>query len=408
MISQKREDVQAKETIYTYELSTGLHLMVVPRPGYHKVYATYATHYGSIDNEFLVPATGKRVKVPDGIAHFLEHKMFAQPDGSDAFDAFAQLGASSNAYTDYTSTTFLFSATEHWAKALEILLDFVQTPYFTEENVAKEQGIIEQEIRMYWDMPGDRAHSNLMAALYHHHPLRLDIAGTVDSIQKITPQTLYQCYETFYHPSNMAVVVIGDVDPENVARLVESRQLARGLTSQSAIERFFPAEPKTVRQAYVQKIMPVSAPLMLMGYKDDARDLSGAALVRQEAAMNMLWALSVGTSSDLYDELYQAGLINRHFSAHYTAGETFGVSVLGGETPDPAQLAEVLSRRLPHAPLGEAALERIKRREMGNFVGLFQNPDDLAYTLNQWAFRGADLFAYPALIESITLEDLRQ
>jgi predicted Zn-dependent peptidase len=215
------------ERIVKTELPSGLNVVVIPRPGFHKTFATFATRYGSIDNAFHDPETGSVVRVPDGIAHFLEHKMFEQQGGGDAFDDFARLGASSNAYTDYTSTTFLFQTTSHVEENLNTLLNFVQQPYFTDANVEKEKGIIEQEIRMYLDMPGDRLHSNLMRALYVHHPVRVDIAGSVDSIRTITPKDLYTCYHTFYHPSNMVLLIIGDVNAQAMIEAVVENQQAR-------------------------------------------------------------------------------------------------------------------------------------------------------------------------------------
>ncbi|MDA8194376.1 MAG: pitrilysin family protein [Thermaerobacter sp.] len=396
------------EKSYRHRLESGLDVVVIPRPGFKKTFATFATRYGSIDNHFRVPGSDLEMKVPDGIAHFLEHKMFEKQDGGDVFDDFARLGASSNAYTDYTSTTFLFSTTSEVSANLEVLLDFVQRPYFTEDNVEKEKGIIEQEIRMYLDMPGDRLHSNLMRALYHYHPARIDIAGTVESIRAITPDDLYRCHNTFYHPGNMLVLVIGDVDPQAVADQVVHNQQNKQFLRQGDIVRIYPPEPEVVKERRVEQPMPVAAPLFMMGYKDHAAGMTGPAWLRHEIVLGLMWSMLLGRSSALFTDLYQAGLINDRFSARYSGTDTFGFSNLGGETPDPKRLEAVLTERLAQEPLTEEALERLKKREMGDFLGLFQNPEDLAYAFNHFYFRGIDLYSYVDVVASVRLRDIEE
>lgn len=399
---------QLGESPVRQRLESGLEIFIVPKPGLKKTYATYATHYGSIDSHFRPPGATQRVDVPDGIAHFLEHKMYEKPEGHDVFSRFASLGAYTNAYTEYTSTTFLFSATSEIDKCLETLLTLVEEPYFTQDNVEKEKGIIEQEIRMYLDMPGDRLHSNLMHALYHDNPVRLDIAGSVDSIRTITPDDLYLCYETFYHPSNMVLFIAGDVDAERlisqVARWENRRQVKPGGT----IQRIFPNEPNEVLQKHVEQSMPVAAPLWMMGYKGNVHHHSGIELLRNDLIMSFLWGLLLGPSSPLFNDLYQQGLINQRFSAHYTSAPTYGVSLMGGETPDPERLESVLVNRLASFPLREADLARMKRRELGEFIGLFENLENLAYVFNAFSFRGIDLGMVPDVIQDITLEEIEE
>src|SRR5690606_2982267 len=216
-----------EERVVFTRLPSGLEVFVMPRPGFQKRYAVFSARYGSIDNRFRRPGTGQELEVPDGIAHFLEHQLFEDEEGH-VFNSFAALGASVNAYTSHTMTRYPFSTTDNFEAALDRLLDFVQAPHFTPEGVQKEIGIIEQEIRMYQDQPRHRLGMNLLEALYHAHPVRIDIAGTVESIRRIDPETLYACYDTFYHPSNMAVFVVGDVDPEVVLAQVEADVGPRG------------------------------------------------------------------------------------------------------------------------------------------------------------------------------------
>ncbi len=387
------------------QLDSGLTIFVLPKPGMKKTYATYATHYGSIDSHFRRPDTHQEVHVPDGIAHFLEHKMYEKPEGRDVFERFAELGAYTNAYTEYTSTTFLFSATSDIDACLETLVRLVEEPYFTPENVDKEKGIIEQEIRMYLDMPGDRLHSNLMRALYQKNPVRLDIAGRVDSIRTITPDDLYVCYHTFYHPSNMVFFVAGDVEPghiiDHLARLEASRQMKPS----GLIDRIFPEEPLAVQEKRIQKAMPVAAPLFLMGYKDTA-GLQGSDLLRRDVTMGLLWSQLLGPSSHLFNDLYQQGLINERFSAHYACAQSYAMSMVGGETPEPDRLESILLERLPGEALRSEDLERLKRKEIGEFVALFENLEDLAYAFNAYYFRGIDLSLVPAVLDSITIDDI--
>src|SRR5579875_868812 len=365
-----------QETLASAELPSGLRVTVIPRPGQRRTYATFATFYGSIDSHFRLPDTNETVDVPDGIAHFLEHKLFEKPDG-DVMTDFSRLGASTNAYTEYMTTTYLFSTTRHGEQCLDILLDFVQSPYFTPENVEKEKGIIEQEIRMYLDMPGDRLHSNLMKALYVKHPVRLDIAGSVESIRNITPDALYRCYRTFYHPSNMWVLVVGDVNPDRIIDQVATNQARKPYRRQPPIPRLLPDEPAHVHQERVAHTMPVALPMLAVGFKDPVTDLRGVELAFRELVTDIMWALLVGRSSPLFAELYEAGLINDRFAAQYVAAPTYAYSVLSGETPRPDELLERLERGFRAARFDAAGLERQKKRNRGQFIALFNNPGQL-------------------------------
>jgi predicted Zn-dependent peptidase len=395
------------ESLSEFVTSYGLRGVVVRRPGFQKTYATYATRYGSIDNHFVDPASGRAETVTDGIAHFLEHKMFEKPGGGDVFEDFARLGASANAYTEYSSTTYLFSTTAHVWENLDILLRFLHQPYFTPANVEKEKGIIEQEIRMYLDLPGDRLHANLMRALYQRHPVRVEVAGTVESIRTITPETLYLCHRTFYHPSNMLLVVVGDVDPERVLAVAERARPETG--AGGPIQRIYPPEPPTVARKRAEQAMPVATPLFLMGYKDHwSGELTGRALLERSLATELMWALLLSRSSTLYSRLYDSGLINDRFSAQYSHGRTFGFSALGGETPDPERLEAVLVEGLARTPLAAEDLERLKRREMGQFIALFQNPEELAFVINALAFRDIDLWQYWDALQQVSLEAIEK
>lgn len=390
------------------KLDSGLEVFVLPKPGLKKTYVTYATHYGSIDSHFYRHGTRDVVDVPDGIAHFLEHKMYEKPH-DQVFERFGELGAYTNAYTEYTTTTFLFSATSQIEECLKTLLWLVEEPHFTEENVTKEKGIIEQEIRMYLDMPGERLRSNLMAALYQKNPVRLDIAGSVESIRKITPDDLYLCYNTFYHPSNMVLFLIGDVNARQIISQIVDLERRRHLSSNSSpIQRIFPVEPHPVTQKHVEKFMPVSMPLFMMGYKDLDTGFYGTDLLRHDVILGLMWSMLLGPSSRLFNDLYQEGLINERFYAHYSSAKTYGLSALGGETPDPERLEEALCARLLTEPLREEDLVRIKKKQVGEFVGIFEDPEELAYLFNSLYFRGIDVAELPDVIAEVSLRDVEE
>jgi predicted Zn-dependent peptidase len=277
-VEQLRYD-KLQETLYHEVMDNGLQVYVLPKSGFRKTYATFATKYGSVDNHFRV-AGGEETTVPDGIAHFLEHKMFEEPEG-DIFATFASNGASANAFTSFDQTVYLFSATENIETNLSTLVDFVQRPYFTDENVEKEKGIIGQEINMYADNPDWRVYFGLIEALYAKHPVHIDIAGTIESIGTITKETLYTCYNSFYHPSNMLLFIVGGVEPEKVFELIRSNQAGKSYDKQGEIERIFETEPEQVATKRKESKLAVSMPKCLFGFKEKQMAL----LVRRQFAV---------------------------------------------------------------------------------------------------------------------------
>ncbi len=323
------------ETVYSGVHASGLTLYVCPKAGYSSTYAIIGTRYGSVDTTFEVD--GKELFVPTGIAHYLEHKLFENED-CDAFEKYAQTGASANAYTGFQQTAYLFSCTEQVEKNLRILLDFVQNPYFTDENVEKERGIIGQEIRMCEDDPDRLAMFNVLEMLYTMHPVRVDIAGTVQSIAKITPALLYDCYRTFYNLHNMALVVSGNIDCETVERVAdEVLKTAPPFT----LKRQAVAEPETVTEKRREAHMPVAVPLFYIGIKEpvEAGYLHDA---EQLMAAEILLELLAGRGSVLYARLMENGLINETFGSGYFEGSGYAAFLFSGESKDPdAVLREI-------------------------------------------------------------------
>ncbi|UVI32562.1 EF-P 5-aminopentanol modification-associated protein YfmH [Paenibacillus spongiae] len=398
-----------QETLYREVMPNGLEVVVLPKEGFSKTYATFATRYGSIDNRFAVGDQAP-LSVPDGIAHFLEHKMFEEPTG-DIFATFASQGASANAYTSFDRTVYLFSATEQIDANLETLLDFVQHPYFTDENVEKEKGIIEQEINMYRDNADWRVYYGLIDALYHVHPIHIDIAGTAESIRKIDKETLYSCYETFYHPTNMFLFVVGGVQPDRVMELVRNNQARKTFAEQGKINRFFDEEPAAVKQQRKTAVLPVSLPKCLFGFKEDLPKMSADQLLRTEITTKLMLDTLLGSSSPVYHELYDDQLISDGFGHEFNSSPDYAFSIIGGETRDPDELISRIRTAIEAAKtsgLNEQSFERTRRKRIGGYLRLLNSPEAIAGEFTRYRFRGADLFQLVPIFEDITLEEANQ
>ncbi|CAM3948118.1 pitrilysin family protein [Cohnella lubricantis] len=398
---------ELQETLHYAKLDNGLEVFVLPKPGFTKTYATFTTRYGSVDNHFR--AAGKEeVRVPDGIAHFLEHKMFEEPEG-DIFSVFASQGASANAFTSFDRTVYLFSAAGSVEANLDTLLNFVQNPYFTDESVEKEKGIIIQEINMYRDNPDWRVYFGLIEALYSKHPVHIDIAGTAESVSSITKEMLYECYYTFYHPSNMSLFIVGGVDGESTIERVRANQAAKTFAPAGPIERFFEPEPTEVRQAIKESKLPVSLPKCLFGYKDVPGDEEGENAIRRELAMKLLLDALLGSSSPLYQQMYDDNLISDGFGHEYNTGPGYAFSVIGGDTRDPDELVSRITEALGAAAgqgLSVDVFERTRRKKIGAYLRMLNSPEAIAGEFTRYKLRGGDLFRVVELYESLTLDEV--
>ncbi|WP_027084369.1 EF-P 5-aminopentanol modification-associated protein YfmH [Cohnella panacarvi] len=396
-----------QEKIWHEKLDNGLDVFILPKPGFTKTYATFTTKYGSADNHFTVPG-GETVRVPDGIAHFLEHKMFEEPEG-DIFSAFASQGAAANAYTSFDRTVYLFSATKDIAANLGTLLHFVQNPYFTDENVEKEKGIIVQEIDMYRDNPDWRVYFGLNEAMYEKHPVRIDIAGTADSVRSITKEMLYDCYHTFYHPSNMTLFVVGGVDPEETMAQVKRDQAGKTFGPGGEIGRLFEDEPKTVKQKKKEIFLPVSLPKCMFGFKDDPG--TGRDAIRYELSSKIMLESVLGSSSTLYQSLYDDNLISDSFGHEFNTGPGYAFSVIGGETPDPDELVRRVTEAMYEAAsagIPEEIFERTRRKRIGAMLRMFNSPEAIASEFTRYRHKGGDLFRAVEVFESLTLDEVNE
>ena len=401
---------QLQEELYHEKLSNGLNVYILPKKGFNKTFATFTTKYGSVDNNFVPLGKEEYVKVPDGIAHFLEHKLFEKEDG-DVFQQFSKQGASANAFTSFTRTAYLFSSTSDVEKNLETLVDFVQDPYFSEKTVEKEKGIIGQEITMYDDNPDWRLYFGLIQNLYQNHPVKIDIAGTIESISHITKDLLYECYNTFYHPSNMLLFIVGPVDPTKFMDQVRENQAKKDYKEMPEIKRKFEDEPlQTAEQKQVLE-MNVQTSKCLIGMKALHVDQTGPKLLKNELTMNVLLDLLFGKSSENYNQLYNDGLIDETFSYDYTQEQGFGFAMVGGDTENPDKLADELKNMLFQAKNGttftEEQLNRAKKKKIGAFLRAVNSPEYIANQFTRYAFNDMNLFDVVPTLEKITMNDIK-
>ena len=394
---------QLRETFYEERLPNGLLIRVIPRPDFAKTYSFFATDFGSIDTKFTMD--GKVYETPAGVAHYLEHKLFDMPEGN-VMQQFSALGGSPNAFTGYSMTAYHVESTENWRENLELLLRYVSTPYFTEESVEKEQGIIGQEIRMYEDSSGSRMYENLFAALYQHHPIRVPIAGTVESIQDITAQTLYDCHKAFYDPSNMMLCVAGPVDPELVVK--SAREILPKTPGGVGGRDYGPAEPLTAeKMARVEQNMEVSMPGFTVAFRCDTPK-TGADILRQELVGDLAAELLVGESTAFYTKLYEDGLIDCDFSAGYEGVKTLGMLSIGGDSNEPERVVDAVlkeAERLGREGADEALFQRLKRSAFGRRIRELDSFENICYRMCQSTFEGAFYYDFPDLYRSITLDE---
>lgn len=401
---------QLKEDLYHEKMANGLEVYILPKPEFNKTYATFTTKYGSIDNQFVPLKQTEMIKVPDGIAHFLEHKLFEKEDG-DVFQQFSKQGASANAFTSFTRTAYLFSSTSDFERNFETLIDFVQDPYFSDQTVEKEKGIIGQEITMYDDNADWRLYFGVIQNMYHHHPVKIDIAGTIESISHITKELLYTCYETFYHPSNMLLFVVGPVDPEQVMNQVRENQAKKDYQDQPEIKRHFDDEPEGVAKAKQVIPMTVQSSKCLVGVKAKNPQRSGREMLVHELAMNVMLDYLFGKSSVHYDNLYREGLIDETFSYDYTEEKGFGFAIIGGDTEKPDELADRIKGillQIRENPMTDDQLERVRKKKIGAFLRSLNSPEFIANQFTRYAFNDMDLFDVVDVLETLTKEDIEK
>ena len=396
------ENTIIKEKLYIDKLKNGLTVMIIPKKGVKKKYVIWGTHYGSVNDKFIIPGENIITEVPDGVAHFLEHKMFEQANGKNSLDVLTSLGVNANAYTTNEHTAYLFECTDNFELAFAELADYIQHPYFTKENVEKEKGIIGQEISMYDDEPSWQVYINAMKALYVNNPIRIDIAGTQETISKITPDILYKCYNTFYHPSNMALVLCGDFEPEKMIQEIKNKQIRQD--NHGEIERIFDEEPEKINTKEIRVNMEVSIPNVLIAYK---QKVSNEKSVKKHIAMEILLELIAGKSSNLYKKLYEEGIILQELDFSYEFTEMYAHTIIGSATNDPYKMRDYLNvevEKLKKEGIDEDSFERTKRMLYGNYVKIYNDVSDIARMFLSDYFKGINSFDYLESIELINKE----
>lgn len=383
---------------------SGLTILLYPMPGYAGSCAMFGTHYGSIDRTFRRDNDSSFVTVPDGIAHYLEHKLFENEEG-DAFSLFAQTGASANAYTSFERTAYYFSCTDHFEESLRVLLSFVRNPYFTDETVAKEQGIIRQEIKMYDDDPGWQVLFQCLKGLYQEHPVKIDVAGTIESIAKIDKELLYRCYETFYNLNNMVLAVAGGFDVEVVKRVVE--ELIPHEEPHTVIRKTVD-EPLEVSERKVETFLPVSMPQFCIGYKMAPSE--GLKRLRAEIECAALCELICGEGTELYRMFYETGLVSGgELGTEVFSGNGYFSVLFEGESNHPDKVLDSIQEEIAHLKgtgLSKEKFELVKKAMYGRAIRSFGTVDGVANNLLSAGISSLSVFSVLDVLRQLNLEEV--
>ena len=404
---QVLENLKIKEKIYTEKLNNGLTVMIFPRKGVRKKYIIWGTHYGSNDSKFIVPGENQITEVPKGVAHFLEHKMFEQENGRNSLDVLSSLGVNANAYTTNTHTAYLYECTENFYEALDEFMDYVQHPYFTDENVEKEKGIIGQEIMMYDDYPEWKVYLNALEAMYHSHPVKLDITGTIETISNIDKDILYKCYNTFYNPSNMCLVICGDFNPYEILEEIKKRLVDK--KSQSEIKRIYENEEETIVKKETIAKMDVSIPLFTLGIKCSPKTKSEK--VKNHICIDILLNMIIGESSKLYQDLYKDGIILNMPSFEYEFTDEYAHILINGISRNPKEFYLRFKNeisKIKEEGLDSQDFERTKKMIYGEYIKGYNDVQDIARMFLSDFMKGINSFDYLEEIESVDLNYAKQ
>lgn len=399
------ENFKTGEKVYKTILKNGLKVFVCPKQGFTKKIGMYGTIYGSIDNEFVDISTGKRIKVEDGIAHFLEHKLFEQ-EGDNALDVFAKMGVSSNAYTSFDHTVYFFETSSKYEECLEKLLEFVNTPYFTNENVEKEKGIIGQEIRMYDDDANAVCYYNTLRAMYREHPLKVDIAGTVESVNRIDKEALYSCYNTFYNPANMFVIVIGDVDVDYTINKINEEMTKVSRTSMK-VERFCSVEPDEIANAEIEKKLDVYMPYICIGFKHKKQD--GNTNIKNTVIVDMLNEMCFSTMSDFYEKMYNEGVINEPMQISYECGADFAHTMIFATSKNYNECINKIKQyiaELKDNGVNEELYNIVKKQKQGEQIHQTEDLMHIHRQIIDSIIQNTPVYEETVALDSITKQDI--
>ncbi len=399
------ENKLIKEKVYTEKLKTGFTIMCVPKENTRKKYAICAVGYGSNDTKFIKQNEDIETKIPDGVAHFLEHKLFEQEDGTNSLDTLSSLGVLANAYTTNDHTAYLFECTNNFDKALEELLKYVQNPYFTDENVEKEKGIIEQEINMYDDEPEWKVYINCMKALYNNNPIKIDVAGTTESIKRINKNTLYECYNNFYVPENMVLILVGNFEPEKIIEKIKSKITMKNAIKAKTIEI---QEDEPISKKEIIENMDISTPIFSIGYKVNPEEKEP---VKRSLAIEILLEILFGESSSCYQELYEKGLVYESLTTSFEWSRDYAHILIQGKSENVDEVERILKARVKEVKnkkINEKEFERAKRKLYGLYVREFNNVDQTAMMFASNYFKKVNPFEYIENYKTLSLEYLEK
>ena len=399
-----KENTTVGEKYYYIKHKSGLDIYVVPKK-FTSNYAIFSTKYGSADNCFKLEGDKDFISVPPGIAHYLEHKMFESEDGTDTFARFAKNGAHVNAFTSNEMTAYLFDGMDEFDENLESLLDFVSKPYFTPENVEKERGIIGQEIRMCEDNPMRAIHYNLLDALYETNPVKINTAGTVESIAEITPELLYSCYRTFYNLSNMMLVAVGDITPEQVIKVADK---VLPVQEEKKIIRFYGTEKRTVNKSRVTAQFDIAAPMIYLGIKTPEIPTDPMKRLKRKMEVSTLFDLMFGSTSEFALDVYQSGLV-RGFDAVYTLDHMYGMGVLRGESPEPEKVWEKFisyTEEKKKTGFSREDFDRIKRVQYAGSIKMCDFVHNIAFAFTMLKHDDSDIFDCIEAEKEVKFEDM--
>lgn len=398
------ENLKVKEKLYIEKLDNGLTVIIVPRETTGKKYITWGVNFGSIDNHFVNPDNNEEINIPDGVAHFLEHKMFEQSNGTNSLDTLTKIGVDANAYTTNDYTTYLFECNDNFYEGLDELMDYVQHPYYTDENVEKEKGIIAQEINMYDDYPSWKVYINAMQCLYQNNPVRIDIAGSVESISGIDKDILYNCYNTFYTPSNMLMVVTGDFEPEKLVEEIKKRVVKN--ENKGEIKRIYPEEPEEINKKQEIAIMDVNNPMFVIAFKDKVLD-NKTEQVKKHIAIEIILNMLLGKSSSLYKKLYEDGLVMTEPDLDYEFSKEYAHVTISGQSSNPEKIMEALKQEIETAKtegFNEEQFGRIKKKIYGSYIMEYNDISSIARMIMSDYFKGINSFEYIENHKQITKE----
>ena len=397
------------ESTFSTKLANGLSVYICKKPGFNKKMGLFGTKYGSVINDFVDIETGKRIQVPDGIAHYLEHKLF-EKEGANALDLFSQMGVSSNAYTSFDQTVYYFETADKFEESVAMLVKLIKEPYFTAENVEKERGIIGQEISMYDDNPNFKVYFNALRAMYQKNPVRIDIAGTIETISHITHELLYTCYNTFYSPQNMFFIIVGDVDVDKTLDLIEENinKYPNPKTSEE-IQKYIPEEPKEIAQKEIEEKMDIYLPQLCIGYKLPL--CSGYDIQKNEVLADVVGEMYFSKQSDFFVKMYNSGKVNSSIDLQYEGSKYFSHIMLMTTTTNIDEVQKDILEyinKIKVEDVDKELFEIVKRKKIGETI-LSADSLNIAYRrIIDSILYDTDTYVDVEILEKLTPQDIKE